>query len=285
MCECLTPAEELTIDTLETYNCLSCRDIGQEDMVGILKEKAAQNLGMEDTLRLDIVELGIECDKLKAINSCEMGPREKLLNKKLEDIKVVRQAYHGNVFVGNHCKLVLKNYESLCSVIADKPGAYQKVVDIFRIFSNICPFLFLKSRFLTEDEVMKVSELCREFGNVYPVLFPDNNITRKIHELIFNVPTFISRFRTVGRLSEEEGESLHASVNCELQQLFTVRDPTQKLALLLKRQELRCKAPKTFLQRKPRLCLVCKQNGKPRVFLRGGNDGKRHCPKCNPDKF
>ena len=99
-----------------------------------------------------------------------MGPREKLIKKKLEDIKVFRQAYHGNVFVGNHYKLVLKNYESRCSVLADKPGAYQKVVDIFRIFSNICTFLFLKSWFLTGDEVMKVSEHCHEFDNLSPGL-------------------------------------------------------------------------------------------------------------------
>ena len=240
---------------------------------------------MEDILRLEIVDLCLVCDELKAKNSCEMGTREKLLNQKLEDIKVVQQAYHGNVFVGNHCKLVLKHYESLCSVIADKPGTYQKVHEIFRIFSELYPFLFLKSTLLTEEEVLKVSELCHEFGNVYPILFPENNITRKIHELILNVPKFICRFRTVGMLSEEEGESLHASVNCELRQLFAVRDPTKKLALLLKRQELRCKAPKTFLQRKPRLCFVCKQNGQLRVFLHGGNDGKRHCPKCNPEKF
>ena len=59
---------------------MSYRDIGQENMVGIYKEKAAQNFGIEDTLRLDFVDLGIVCDRLKAIFSCEMGPREELLN-------------------------------------------------------------------------------------------------------------------------------------------------------------------------------------------------------------
>ena len=88
-CECLTLAEELSVETQETYICLSCRDIGQEDLVGILKEKVSQSLGMEDILRLEIVDLCLVRDELKAKNSCEMGAREKLLNQKLEDIKVV----------------------------------------------------------------------------------------------------------------------------------------------------------------------------------------------------
>ncbi len=62
----------------------------------------------------------------------------------------------------------------------------------------------------------------------FHVLFPDKNITRKIHELIFNVPLFLRRFGTIGMLSEEEGESLHASINCELRQLVAVRDPNKK---------------------------------------------------------
>ena len=212
------------------------------------------------------------CDKLKSENESEMGFREKLLNDKLEDVKVARQAYHGNVFVGNHCKIVLKNYELLCGVVSDKLDMHVKITKVFGIFSQICPYLFLKSRLLTSDEIATVKELCTQFGQVFPVLFPEVNVTRKIHELVFNVPHFLSRFKTVGMMSEEEGESLHASINCELRNLYSVCDPAEKLALLLKRHELRSKAPKSLLKRQPRLCSTCKDSNQVRIFLRGGGE-------------
>ena len=81
-----------------------------------------------------------------------MGPREKDLLQCLDDIKVVRQAYHGNVFVGNHCKVILKNYERLCRVIADEAGLYGKFVRLFSLFSQIQPILLRKS-FLTCSEI------------------------------------------------------------------------------------------------------------------------------------
>ena len=44
ICECFTPEEELSVNNIETYICLNCRDTGKEDLVRILKEKMAHNL-------------------------------------------------------------------------------------------------------------------------------------------------------------------------------------------------------------------------------------------------
>ena len=86
---------------------------------------------------------------------------------------------------------------------------------VFSIFSRIGPVLFRKSRFSSQEEIATLEELCNRFGEVFLVFFPDLNITRKMHELIFYVPKFASRFKTIGLMSEEVGESLHASVNRE----------------------------------------------------------------------
>ena len=118
------------MNNIEKYICLNCRDIGKEDLVRILKQKMAHNLNEEDRFQLGIVNLRLICDKLKSENESEMGFREKLLNDKLEDLKVARQAYHGNVFVGNHCKIVLTNYQLLCSVISDKLDKHVKIIII-----------------------------------------------------------------------------------------------------------------------------------------------------------
>ena len=189
------------------------------------------------------------CHSEQARNESTMGPREQLLNRKLEEMKVIRQAYHGNVFVGNHCKLVLKNHEALCSVIRDKPHLHQKFITIFSLFNRIHPYLFLKSRRLTPEEIESLQDMCSKFGELFPQLFPEANITRKIHELIFSVPRFAARFKTIGMLSEEEGESLHAAVNIELRQLVAVRNPAERMSLLVQRQELRSKASKSLLNR------------------------------------
>ena len=278
LCECFNPIEELTITTVECYMCLRCRDIEKGDLAGILKSKIDDTLGEEDRLQLESVELSKICDELKARAACKMGSREKLLNRKLEDMKVIRQAYHGNVFVGNHCKVVLNTYKTLCNVVADKPDFHHKINTVFGIFSKICPLLFLKSRHLTSDEIACIKQLCIEFGEVFPVFFPKCNVTCKIHELIFNVPRFVSEFRTIGMMSEEEGESIHASVNSELCQLFSVHEPAKKLSFILKRQELRSKAPKSLLAHIPRLCALCKDKRHLRVFLHQGKDRKCYSP-------
>ena len=53
--------------------------------------------------------------------------------------------------------------------------------------------------------------------------FPREALTRKIHELVFDIPCFVEEHETVGLFSEEEGESLHHEINFESVQLSCVR--------------------------------------------------------------
>ena len=89
---------------------------------------------------------------------------------------------------------MLQNYKSLCDIVLDKPVFYEKVSDIFFHISSL---LFLKSRPLTDIEIAGLTELCSNFGHVFPVLFQQSNITRKMHELIFNVPRLVSNYKNV----------------------------------------------------------------------------------------
>ena len=285
LCECFNPGDELTVDAIERYVCLKCRNVEDDDLIGILKEKVTDSLAEEDNLKMIIVKQSTLCDELKAKNESKMGPRELELHRKLDEIKVKRQAYHGNVFVGNHCKLVLRHHEALCNVVADKPVLHQTFTNIFSLFSKIQRPLFIKSRLLTQEEITTLTNSCSKFGEIFPSLFPQANVTRKIHELVFSVPRFAQRFKTIGMLSEEEGESLHAAVNMEHRQLVAVRNSSDRMSLIIKRQELRSNATKSLLKRKPRLCLQCKDVNKTRTFLRGGKDGNRYCPQCDPEKF
>ena len=70
--ECFTPIEELSINTAKNYTCLHCRDVEKADLVAILKTKIAGSLSEEDALQLEIVDLGKNCDELKAKVACGM---------------------------------------------------------------------------------------------------------------------------------------------------------------------------------------------------------------------
>ena len=77
--------------------------------------------------------------------------------KVLDGIKVVRQAYHGNVFVGNHCKIILRNFVMLGDVISRKaPKVCKDFKKEFGIFSDIESLCYF----------------CEEFGHVCPMGFP-----------------------------------------------------------------------------------------------------------------
>ena len=95
-----------------------------------------------------------------------MGPLQTKLLGMLDLIKVERQAYHGKAFVGNHCKLILKNHELLCSVL-ENTDLHKKFVDIFAAFAEAQPLLFRKS-YLTEAEIARVKYLCTRFGELFP---------------------------------------------------------------------------------------------------------------------
>ena len=283
-CECMSAQEELTISDTEVYECLSCSKVDvTEDFDKILNEKVAKLIEEEDQVKTDTVKLQAECDSFRSKFDSVVGEREKRLSDSLDQMGVIRQSYHGNVFVGNHCKKILQNFHLLTEVVRDQEEMFNNFNEIFTIFRDI-QRLMSANRFLTFDEIEKLNDLCINFGNRFPVLFPNRNLTRKMHELIFTVPRFVRKFKTLGKLSEEEGESLHAAVNQELRQLACVRDQSEKIRLVLERQELRSSVSKLLLKVDIRICQRCKLNGNRR-FLRKGRDNEKHCPACSRDKF
>ena len=89
---------------------------------------------------------------------------------------------------------------------------------------------------MTETVVLSVKELCTGFGK-FTINFPNETITRKMHELIFDVPFSLAKHKTLEYLSEKEGESLHCSINKQLRQ-YRVTNKGEKLVYVIKNQEL-----------------------------------------------
>ena len=76
--------------------------------------------------------------------------------------------------------------------------------------------LALAKRFLSPEEVAELRQQCTRFWELYPLLLPDRNITRQVHDLIFNVPQFAEYWGTIGLMREQEGHAKHASINSEM---------------------------------------------------------------------
>ena len=144
--------------------------------------------------------------------------------------------------------------------------------------------LISSNRFLDEAKINRIDVLCTDFGAKFPIYFPNRNITRKMHELVFTVPNFVKQFRTLGLL-EQEGESKHAAINAELRSLSSVRSHSEKLKLVLEKEELRSFMNKSLIKGKARLCHhACNENA-IRTFLRCVKDGTCCCRICEPEKF
>ncbi|XP_065685093.1 uncharacterized protein LOC136097065 [Hydra vulgaris] len=119
-CEIIGGSEKNVLCDIEKYECLACQgeDLACLDLY--ISEKISFIRAQRKVLDVEYIRLQIECEDLEKISISSMGTHERSLYKALEDMKVERQAYHGNVFVGNHCKIVLRNHYKLCSVIDDE---------------------------------------------------------------------------------------------------------------------------------------------------------------------
>ena len=246
----VTPLQEISpINT--DYLCLNCR--GVTDKSNVFSDTITALIDEEDDLNAEIVKMRVLCEDLNAKYKEIVGVREKSLNDALESIKIVRQACHGNVMVGNHCVIALKSYLVLTSVISDKKESFGIFNEIINIFDKMMS-LVMARKFLNNEEIERLGGLCNDFGKKFPIYFPTRKTTRKIHELIFNVPRFVTKYRTIGMLSEQEGESKHASVNAELRSIANVRSHAERIHLVLQREELRSISDKSLLKPcKPRL--------------------------------
>ncbi|XP_065678677.1 uncharacterized protein LOC124819115 [Hydra vulgaris] len=264
-CEIIGDSEKSVLCDIEKYECLACQGEDIECLDLYISEKIYFIRAQREVLDTEYIKLQVECEDLEKISKSSMGTHERSLNKALEDMKVER--YHGNVFVGNHCKIVLRNHYKLYSVIDDE-AIKNRFVRVFSVFNKLQPILF-KRKFLSDAEITELHQYINLFAIEFHDCFPKESITRKMHELIFNVPLFVKLHKTIGLLSEEEGECLHNSVNKELRQLHSVRNQEQKLHLVLKRFELHSKADRKLQASKVRKCVVCSERGENSFYRQG----------------
>ena len=250
ICQGISSLEEEAVASSPT-NCFRCRGVEKEGLENFLSDKRESKAAHQTTLHLAKVKLESECDRLKGEVDDTIGPFETHLVDTLSELKVDRQVYHGNSFIGNHCKILLSNIDKLLSVLDECPieqSQFKEILTIFDALMKLC----MKKSFLSQDEIDEVGSLCNKFGEKFPLYFPEESILPKMHELIFHIPRFVQAHGSLGLFSEEEGESLHAVFNNYNRQLACVRDSQQRFQLLVENQELSGVIDRTLAKPRPR---------------------------------
>ena len=265
ICEGIVTANYSEVRSREEYKCVRC-DHPQNaaiDLDFFINYVNAKSFELEkQQIEFDnlLVSLTDECTSLKSQHEENVGPKEKQLLSVLDDLHVDRQAYHGNVFVGNHCKIILKNYDALLRVIsgdAEIAHHYTGFSLIFECFAGAHELMSAKRR-LTDMEIENLTEFCHTFGRVYPEYFPEVPcLTRKMHSLIFDVPRFANKHKSVGLYAEEGGESLHKIIKQQRRVLACIRKPGQQLLKIHQAVEVVGRSDRSLAIPLSRKCKKC----------------------------
>ena len=176
---------------------------------------------------------------------------------------------------------ILDSHTTICDFM-EGSDLKDKMKHLFQIVAELRPLLYA-NRFLSEDEISKVCTLCDQLGKFYPLYLPQENLFRKVHELVCTVPRFGRKHGTIGLFSAQSSESLHSAVNMEARSLSALPSKTEQLRLQLERQELRTNTDKSLGKRESRLCPKV-HSGVRSSFLTY-SDREKHCPLCEPMFF
>ena len=143
MWEGIPGCEYPKVELMARYICSECRELDEHSILEDIIWKIESLNSEVKSLEVAINELTGKCEKLRqdfAENS--MGDLECRPLRILDDVGVKRQAYHGNVSVGNHCKVILAkdkngvfNFSKLCSVLPDE-NLSKKFFDLFELYSD-----------------------------------------------------------------------------------------------------------------------------------------------------
>lgn len=134
----------------------------------------------------------------------------------------------GGSFVGNQVMKLISGDgpKKITSAFENAPHLGEKFMKFLESVGEIYR-LISRASFLNSCEIAEVIHLCYQFHEFFIDSFPNTPMTIKMHMLIEHVPDFVRHHRTVGLLSEQALESLHATVN-KLHRRFACIRKTQR---------------------------------------------------------
>lgn len=251
---------DVTNPKYDSWTCQVCKKeiSGPEDVIPCTKQRIITNKALTKQKEKAYLQEKKKLDKVYAQIARGRGHYEKMLNDRLEkDLGVKRQAYHSQCFVGNHCKKIIDNPETLMKDIPDGPvkvkfqGLFGRLRHIFSLF---------KADFLTQAEINALCFRCWDLGYYFPANFPGETIPPKLHMLICHIPEMAIRWKTIGLLSEHGLESLHASINSIKRIYHSVKDVEANMKLTLGSHQARGVTSKQGLTVRPENIRSCRKS-------------------------
>ena len=240
---CQLEAEMAEVDDEVTFQVrFTCRNCLESADYELLKEQVEKemealevaNRGVAKELAAARMELSAKKGEALQYQGKHRRQLEEIM---ANDIGVHKCEYPSGAFVGNHCDKIVDNYEKLAVVLDDAPEVKEGFLEFGAIYKTI-HFLMKAKRELTDDEIALLEVKCHQLGEVFPRVF-GGSITPKLHELIFYVPVFAKKWRTVGGMREEGIESAHNVANQIERVLVCMRNEEERLAKILERVEVK----------------------------------------------
>ena len=185
-------------DGMEQFVCPVCEGKVESanEVVEMQKKKVEKQKREVRKAKEECREAQAELKKVFDEISKDMGTAEKKLNEVLkEKLKVERQAFHSQCFVGNHCKIILAKHELLLEVLEDDCSIAEvdRHRQLFKKLDGI--FKYNVARFLDPDEVDDCVNKCYDLGCWFPQNFENETIPPKLHMLVCSVPQCVTEWR------------------------------------------------------------------------------------------
>lgn len=176
-------------------------------LVSIMVNSLYSHVGTTKTKRKidDTGNENKECDE-------DSAPENRELDLILQKRGIVRQKYHNNSLIGNHCDRFLENYQIIINEIQAKFGDktfYQNLSDVAHVLNCIFPILSRSSTTATDEDCEILDALCHRFGLNWRKLYDNTKLTPKFHLLEKHVPKQFRMYGFLADFNEEQVEKLH----------------------------------------------------------------------------
>ena len=129
------------------------------------------------------------------------GPCETTFENNLKNkLKVSRGIHFGQeVINGNYWHNIYKNFNegetTLIDCFNDHPEIKEKHLKIWKVLSKIHKLIGTPNA--TEEQLEDLAVTCEELTNIYPLLFPTQDMTRKQHCISMVMPDMIRREKNI----------------------------------------------------------------------------------------
>ena len=110
---------------------------------------------------------------------------------------------------------------------------------------------FFAKRDPSPEEIEEGAELCEQHGELFPVLFKEENLSRKDIDLAIVLPKQIREIANLMLRLEEEGEHLHQVFNSLEKRYKNIKNRARRFWCMLKEYENSKSTDKTLFQKTP----------------------------------